>query len=526
VPAAPLEWRTYEVAARPLAVGLEAAAPVTVELPDLTAFPTALEKARILLESAAEIEHMLMVQYLYAAYSLKDAEEVTDPAQQAALDQGSPDSWPRTLLGIAREEMGHLLTVENLLLALGLPPNLEREDFPPRKDLYPFPLHLERLSRTSLAKYVVAEAPADAVGIEDIVATAEAAAGGAINRVGTIYGLLGVVFSALGQAGSSGSPQWDEHVRMLADAAHQQSPAETWHLPDGAIRGETAAQQGDPDDWQVDALRAHRVADRAAALAAIRDIAEQGEGATDAPDSHFARLLGIYRGRDGVAGFPAGGDWVPTREVPTDPQPGPGWTALADMRYALLLGLVEHYLLAAGDDRTLLAAWIFAEMRSRLGFIARRLTTMPAGAGVAAAPFTLPAELHLPATEPERWALHGERTEKAIALVEEIQAAGGADPYLTALLASDRARLASLGAHSTTSFARDIGPLFRPVDVQHMTDFGLDLGDYAVVRDSADAILKRLRSSGPRRMPPPPDQRWTPVQTALFERWIADGFPA
>jgi len=41
------------------------------------------------------------------------------------------------------------MTVQNLLLALGLRPNLEREDFPPRKDLYPFALHLEPLTQRS-----------------------------------------------------------------------------------------------------------------------------------------------------------------------------------------------------------------------------------------------------------------------------------------------------------------------------------------------------------------------------------------
>ena len=77
----------------------------------------ALDKAEILLESAAEIEHALMVQDLYAAYSLKSNDEVIDPAQQAALDDLA---WPAVLFGIAREEMGHLLAVPELLLLLGL----------------------------------------------------------------------------------------------------------------------------------------------------------------------------------------------------------------------------------------------------------------------------------------------------------------------------------------------------------------------------------------------------------------------
>jgi hypothetical protein len=198
MPAPDFDWISVEVRVssesplRTLAVGLpEAAAPpeaVTIQLPDLTRWPAPADKARVLLESAAEVEHALMVQYLYAAYSLKSSDEVQDPAQQAALDETSPDSWPHLLLGIAREEMGHLMTVQNLLLLLGLPPNLEREDFPPRKDLYPFSLHLEPLSQRSLAKYVVAEAPGNAGGIDDIVELARESAGAMINRVGVLYG--------------------------------------------------------------------------------------------------------------------------------------------------------------------------------------------------------------------------------------------------------------------------------------------------------------------------------------------------
>jgi hypothetical protein len=79
---------------------------------------------------------------------------------------------------------------------------------------------------------------------------------------------------------------------------------------------------------------------------------------------------------------------------------------------------------------------------------------------------------------------------------------------------------------TTTSFARDIAPLFRPVDVQHMArpDLDLDLSSYETVRAANSRILRRVKAAG-RPMPPPPHQRWTAAQTALFERWIAEGFP-
>lgn len=555
MPAPAFGWSTYQVQVRPssplraLAVAADLpAAPLqaaTIQLPDLTAWPSPLDKARILLESAAEVEHALMAQYLYAAYSLKGSDEVTDSAQQTALDETSPDSWPQVLLGIAREEMGHLMTVQNLLLLLGLASNLEREDFPPQKDLYPFALHLELLSQRSLAKYVIAEAPGDAEGIEDIVELAREAAGAPLNRVGVLYGLLGLVFSTEEgvQEGSTGHQEWDTMIRELSQVAYQQSAPGSWHLPDGAFDAQTAGQQADPDDWQVGGLRVHRVSDRAAAAQAIRDVGEQGEGPTSEGElSHFGRFLGIYRGGSGLPEFPAAGAWVPTRDVPTDPEADADigeprtkrWAQLADIRYALLLGFIEHYLLAAGEVRRILTGWIFAEMRSRVAFIARRLTTMPCAADgdgtgpVAGIPFRLPAVLHLPADDAARWAIHRERTEGAIARVEEMQAASEedrADPYLANLLASDRGRLAFIGAGTTgTSFVRDILPLFRPKDVEHMSNLSLDLSEYDAVRAKAQMIAQRVTTGG-RPMPPPPDQRWTKIQVELFEQWIAEGFP-
>jgi hypothetical protein len=548
------EWSEYEVeVGRTSVVRRFAAGPVdagtttvTIPLPDLTRWAAPRAKAEILLQTAAEVEHALMVQYLYAAYSLKTVKDVTDQAQKAVLKETSATSWPQSLLGIAREEMGHLMTVQNLLLLLGLAPNFEREDFPPHKDLYPFALHLEPLTRRSLAKYVVAEAPVDAEGIDDAIELATESAGGTINHVGILYGLLGLVFTAEDdvEAGGSGSDEWDEIVRRLADAAYQQAPPSAWHLADADLNADARARQADPADWQVGHLRVHSVADRAAAVRAIRDIGEQGEGPTSEGEaSHFDRFLGIFRGGGGVAPFPEPSAWTPTRAVPVDPNVGSigeprtkRWAELADIRYALLLGLLEHYLLASGDDRRLLVAWVVAEMRSRIAFIARELTAMPLGGGagagaVAAIPFTLPAELHLPADEPARWGVHRARTEAAIAKVEEMQAADTADggnSFLADLLASDRARLGVLSdpaAPRTTSFARDIGPLFRPKDVQHMLFRGVDLRTHDRVREAAALILERLRDSEEDQMPPPPDQRWTPAQLELFERWIAEGFP-
>ena len=249
----------------------------------------------------------------------------------------------------------------------------------------------------------------------------------------------------------------------------------------------------------------------------------------------------MYRGSNGIMPFPPAGAWTPTRAVPTDPRPDAiveprtrRWAQLADLRYALLLGFIEHHLLTSdADDRGNLAHWAIDEM-FMLSALAATLATLPQPSGVAALPFTLPTSLHLPATELERWQLQRARTAAAITHVQQMQVADPADAddaILAGLLETDTARLKLMHGDGpppvpTTSYARDVQPLFRPIDIEHMNDqAGMDLTDFAVVRGSAASISERLKGLGGRRMPPPPDPPLTPAQIALFDTWIAEGFP-
>lgn len=139
---------TPEGAARPL-TGSE---PVTIVRDFADPY---LELLR-LLNVAAEIEHGLMVQYLYCAFSIK-------PRYQGLVGVGVPST--KDIMGIAVQEMQHLGKVNNLLGALGASPMLVREDFPYEPDIIPFRFCLEPMSRASLAKYVWTESP---VGATDI----------------------------------------------------------------------------------------------------------------------------------------------------------------------------------------------------------------------------------------------------------------------------------------------------------------------------------------------------------------------
>ncbi len=73
------------------------------------------------------------------------------------------------------------------------------------------------------------------------------------------------------------------------------------------------------------------------------------------------------------------------------------------------------------------------------------------------------------------------------------------------------------------SFAADIRPLFRDIDVQHMAWF-CDLSKYDDVRNNADDILDRLTKMGRRQMPPASaGGPWSQGQIELFRQWKNSG---
>ena len=71
---------------------------------------------------AAELEHGIMCQYLFAASSLKQRQDEGITAEE--LDAAR--RWRRVISHVATEEMLHLTLVQNLLAAIGAAPHLSR----------------------------------------------------------------------------------------------------------------------------------------------------------------------------------------------------------------------------------------------------------------------------------------------------------------------------------------------------------------------------------------------------------------
>lgn len=109
---------------------------------------------------AAELEHTFLVQYLFAAFSIKMS--FGKDAGLKPYHEEKLKSWKSRILSVAREEMGHLGTVCNLLSAIGAAPHFGRPNFPQFKDTYyPFEIQLERFGEKSLYQFIRYELPKD-----------------------------------------------------------------------------------------------------------------------------------------------------------------------------------------------------------------------------------------------------------------------------------------------------------------------------------------------------------------------------
>lgn len=401
---------------------------------------TVADEARFLLKAAAEIEHGLLVQYLYAGYSI-------NLSLPAPVQGNTPQNWAATIRNIAIQEMDHLITVQNLLLALKrnqYETYFDRESFPvPREQvgLYPFAFRLEPMTGDSLSKYVSAESPlpetindtALRAELQAIIHRAEQATGmNTLGHVGNIYAYLYWLFLPTDDA----SGPWP---KFPADWFRARFPGRHLTTTDFADETELNFLQADPEEFHANdgndpsyptndpgmnhrwVFKVRRAED---ALRAIAQIAAQGEGTEMAMDSHFLEFLDIYRD---VNALPAGSQTAVHLNVPTNPNLRNDqatvsgrivnkvtrlWGLLCNTRYLMLLQELPLALSlrrdngADGNNRKILARdAITKEMGVGIGYFARRLVTLPRDAipdEKAGVPFELP-DCPLPSTTDGRW---------------------------------------------------------------------------------------------------------------------------
>ncbi|MGW2709072.1 ferritin-like domain-containing protein [Streptomyces sp. NPDC001356] len=249
---------------------------------------------------AAEIEHSLCLQYLYAAFSLK-----TDPSE-AGLDEAQIETireWKGQLLKLSREEMLHLGLVLNLLAAVGGAPYLQRPNFPQPERYYPLGVvsALTPFSRETIDRFVVYEMPT--VLLSGILGDRRRDEDGEERMtVGLLYERIRELFLAV-----------PEHELFIGSPRRQIDTASIVD-PDSVFEEEVLVVGYGVEPFPITG--------RASAMRAIDLIIEQGEGsAENTGDSHYDRLLRIRDelDREVAAAAQAGRGFEPARPMLENP---------------------------------------------------------------------------------------------------------------------------------------------------------------------------------------------------------------
>ncbi|MCW3465800.1 ferritin-like domain-containing protein [Chitinophaga nivalis] len=399
-----------------------------------------------LVQIDAEIEHGLMLQYLYAAYSLGGPQIPDNPDYRDQVRK-----WQEIILGIAKEEMGHFVSVQNVLKLLGAPLHFERQDYPWDTPFYPFPFKLEKLTLDSLAKYVYAEAPQTWLDSGDELAEEIKQR---VKEQTPHPNTVGALFEVLLQLIKDPTVIADDVFQ--ADTYPYQAKFDEWGRGyAGGQRGNTLHGNpvGSPDVLVVP------LASRDDAYNALHEIAEQGEasdGNSEQP-SHFERFKLVYIEMRALVA--KGYDWAPARDVATNPEiaasaPDPeisytkrqdqssendkitnpdaqNWGHLFNIRYRLLLNFLSHSFLlddglnntSAHSPRGVIINGTFGEMYN-LRAIATVMVQLPlheaGGPKFAGPPFLTPYTLSLPSGEHNRWRTHKDLIIASATIIETL----------------------------------------------------------------------------------------------------------
>ncbi|MFN8532018.1 MAG: ferritin-like protein [Dehalococcoidia bacterium] len=336
------------------------------------------EELIYLLCEAAEIEHMLMCEYLFAAFSLKRSTDEGLTAEQF----DAVKRWERTIARVASQEMLHLALVCNLLTAIGAGPHFRRPGFPQRARYFPpgMQVALAPFSEATLRHFIFHERPEGMEG-EDSPEFAPTAEEPAPYVDGTEVVPAPQHFATVGHLYRSIEAGFDRLVQKYGERRVFLGPPEAqatrryfgW-------RGLTA------------------VTDLVSARLALDTIVEQGEGARgDWRDSHYGKFLGVLD--DYLALKAADPGFEPARPVrvarvrpavdASDPDEAriaePITARVADLfngAYETMLRILTRFFLQGGESEAELAALANSAVRLMVDVLrplGQLLTTLPIG---------------------------------------------------------------------------------------------------------------------------------------------------
>ncbi|MFL6292278.1 MAG: ferritin-like domain-containing protein [Thermoanaerobaculia bacterium] len=302
-----------------------------------------------LLREAAEIEQQVMVQYLYAAYSLKKLPDATcTPAELEHVRR-----WALILLAVARSEMEHLALVNGMLSAVGADPSFERQNIPVQFPYYKgeslargrdeqgtepcdIPFLFERFDLATIGRFVCIESPSKETLVEYRLPIPEwcfSCGGDAAPKF-----RLNAERPYPMAASHVPDELWaevDAELGLMKAASGSLKPGTIQELYDrieklfvflngrgNLFTGNPGSQVFVPVEYQVNIFP---ITDLSTALSAIRLITEEGEGMDAPPDyqSHFLRFFTIH---DELAELLAkaareGRRFEPALPLPLNPRP-------------------------------------------------------------------------------------------------------------------------------------------------------------------------------------------------------------
>src|SRR5262245_19536835 len=222
---------------------------------------------------AAELEHGIMCQYLFAAFSLKQsAGEGLTEAELAAVIR-----WRKQVSHVATQEMLHLALVHNLLSAIGAAPHLARPNLPAPASHYPAGVHLALIpfGEQALRHFMFLERPegmdlADADGLAAMDRAAPLVNRRDIVPQGQDFATVGHLYRSI-EAGLAHLSELHGEDWLFVGPPRAQATAEHFRWPELVA-----------------------VTDLASAQRAIEEILEQGEGPRGHwRDAHFGQFVNI-----------------------------------------------------------------------------------------------------------------------------------------------------------------------------------------------------------------------------------------
>lgn len=361
-----------------------------------------------MLSEAATLEHMILLGYLFTAFSMKrDESEGLTERQVEVVER-----WSKTIEHVAEQEMLHLALVNNMLTSVGAAPHFDRPNFPqPAKYFSPgVRLALLPFGEEALRLFLHLERP-EGMAIEGVPGFEVREASPTLDGDELVpeqqyYATVGNLYRGIEQ-GFRNLVEKHGEEKVFIGSARRQATVEYFELPN--LVG---------------------VKDLASAVKAIETIVIEGEGARgDWKKAHFGKFASIFNelqeykrrnpnfepARPVVAAFVRPPQGIDTAEVITEPLTA----SVADLfngTYEVLLQMLSRFFLpsdAKGVDFELISSSVVDIMEGVIKPLGILLTSLPVGPnlpGLNAGPtFEMYRRAYLLPQRKEAWIILHER---------------------------------------------------------------------------------------------------------------------